>query len=329
MEAHDFLIEKGITTEEGDLIAPLNIRYHTAGELNEDKSNVLWVFHAFSGNSDVSDWWSNLYGEDGIFDPSKYFIICANILGSPYGTTGPLQQKDFPFVSIRDMVKVHRALADHLDIKKIHIGIGPSMGGYQLMEWEMEDPDRFENAIYLATSIRESEWGRAIHTAQRMALENDILNPKYTDKPGYAGVEVARALGMVSYRSYDCYKELQIDSNPKVREHKVRSYIEYQAKKMADRFPANCYLSLLDAMDSHDIRRGRPDWRAQMQKSYTKHLSVGIRSDVLCPSSEQKLIAESFAFAQFYEIDSFYGHDGFLTEGRKIKTIIEAFLSAS
>jgi homoserine O-acetyltransferase len=329
MEAHDFLIEKGIKTEEGDLIAPLNIRYHTAGELNEDKSNVLWVFHAFSGNSDVSDWWSNLYGEGSIFDPSKYFIVCANILGSCYGTSGANDVKDFPFITIRDMVECHKLLANHLGIDKIHIGIGPSMGGYQLMEWELAEPSRFENAIYLATSIRESEWGRAIHTAQRMALENDLLNPKYKDKPGYAGVEVARALGMVSYRSYDCYKELQIDSNPKVREHKVRSYIEYQAKKMADRFSAKCYLSLLDAMDSHDIRRGRPDWRAQMQKSYTKHLSVGIRSDVLCPSSEQKLIAESFAFAQFYEIDSFYGHDGFLTEGRKIKTIIEAFLSAS
>lgn len=329
MEQNDINFSQGIRTEQGALIAPLNIRYHTAGELNEDKSNVLWVFHAFSGNSDVSDWWSNLYGEGSIFDPSKYFIVCANILGSCYGTTGANEMQDFPFITIRDMVECHKLLANHLGIDKIQIGIGPSMGGYQLMEWELDEPDRFDNAIYLATSIRESEWGRAIHTAQRMALENDLLNPKYPDKPGYAGVEVARALGMVSYRSYDCYKELQIDSNPKISEHKVRSYIEYQAKKMADRFSAKCYLSLLDAMDSHDIRRDRPDWRAQMQKSYTKHLSVGIRSDVLCPSSEQKLIAESFAFAQFYEIDSYYGHDGFLTEGRKIKTLIEAFLSAS
>ncbi len=329
MEQNDINFSQGIRTEQGELIAPLNIRYHTAGELNEDNSNVLWVFHAFSANSNVSDWWSNLYGEGNIFDPSKYFIVCANILGSCYGTTGANDMKDFPFITIRDMVECHKLLANHLGIDKIHIGIGPSMGGYQLMEWELDEPARFENAIYLATSIRESEWGRAIHTAQRMALVNDLLNPKYPDKPGYAGVEVARALGMVSYRSYDCYKELQIDSNPKIKEHKVRSYIEYQAKKMADRFSAKCYLSLLDAMDSHDIRRDRPDWRALMQKSYTKHLSVGIRSDVLCPSSEQKLIAESFAFAQFYEIDSYYGHDGFLTEGRKIKTLIEAFLSAS
>ena len=175
-------IKEVYTLESGVELPELHIAYHTYGTLNEDASNVVWVCHALTANSDVADWWTGLIGEGRVIDPARHFIVCANILGSCYGSSGPLTinpgtgqpyYNSFPQVTVRDMVKAHILLRRHLGIEKIHLLIGGSMGGYQVLEWALAEPDAIERLFLLCTGASESAWGIAIHTAQRLAIEAD------------------------------------------------------------------------------------------------------------------------------------------------------------
>ncbi|NJM25591.1 MAG: alpha/beta fold hydrolase, partial [Bacteroidia bacterium] len=166
--------------ENGTQLQGIEIAYHTYGSLNADKSNVVWVCHALTANSDVADWWSGVVGSGQVINPEKHFIVCANILGSCYGSTGPLSTNEitglpyyssFPLVTIRDMVNAHILLRKHLGIDKIHLLMGGSMGGYQAMEWCVMESSVIENLFLLATSAAESAWGIATHTAQRLSIE--------------------------------------------------------------------------------------------------------------------------------------------------------------
>lgn len=318
--------------ELGDELPYLEVAYHTYGKLNKDKSNVIWVCHALTANSDVFDWWSGLFGDNDYFNPNEHFIVCANILTSCYGSTSPLQTvrskqyHKFPIVTVRDMVNAHKLLQKHLGIEKIHTIIGGSMGGQQALEWNVQEPDLFENLIVVATNAKHSPWGIAFNESQRMAIETDATWQLSTPKAGIQGMKAARSMALISYRSYFAYSKTQheIDNN-KVDDYKASSYQKYQGEKLAKRFNAFSYYRLSQAMDSHNLGRNRESIEAALNKITARTLSIGISSDGLFPPSEQRFIAKHIKNSRFVEIDSFYGHDGFLVETEKLTEIIGNF----
>jgi homoserine O-acetyltransferase/O-succinyltransferase len=325
-------------TELGSKIEGLEIAYHTYGTLNKEKSNVVWVCHALTANSDVFDWWNGLFGDNKLFNPDNYFIVCANIIGSCYGTTGPLSvnketQKpyliDFPLITVRDLANAHILLKNHLGINKIKIGIGGSLGGYQLLEWSVIEPDTIENLILMVTSAKESAWGVGIHTAQRMALEADCNFCSGTENGGKKGLITARAIGMLTYRNYNIFNKKQ--SEPEINtvdNFAATSYLNYQGKKLADRFNSYSYYSLTKTMDTHNLARNRnKSMESVLGSICSKTLVIGITSDILCPVDEQKYLAANIPGAIYSEIDSPYGHDGFLIEFEKLEKIISDFIN--
>lgn len=316
-----------LSLENGKELVNPEIVYHTYGQLNADGTNAVWIFHALTANSEAAEWWSGLVGENKLFDPKEYFIVCANILGSCYGTCGPLSVNpkthkhyflDFPMVTIRDMVNAHKLLQEHLGIKKIKFGAGGSMGGYQLMEWAIQEPNLFENILLLATSAKESAWGVAIHESQRLALVADDTFSDYTEGAGKNGLKAARGIGMLTYRNYELFRITQEDPEEKLSGHKAASYIQYQGEKLMNRFNAHSYYYLTQAMDSHDAGRGRGGLKPALEKIKANTLIIGISSDILCPKEEQEFLHQLIPHSKLVIIDSKYGHDGFLIESERI-----------
>lgn len=323
--------------ENGSSLPELTIAYNTYGKLNDKKNNVVWICHALTANSDVADWWPGVVGNGHIINPEKYFIICANILGSCYGTTGPLsidpRTKEpyyhrFPFISIRDMVNAHILLRKHLGIEKIFLLMGGSMGGYQAMEWCIMEKDIAERLVLLATSFAESAWGIATHTAQRLSIEADCTWRNSTAEAGTRGLKAARAIGMLTYRNYNIMVQKQSDEdNDKLDDFKASSYIKYQGDKLAKRFNAYSYWLLTKSMDSHNIVRGRNTDAAGILKTINQQtLIFGINSDILCPISEQQFLDKHIPSSTLVQIDSGYGHDGFMVEHEQISLHLDTWL---
>jgi homoserine O-acetyltransferase/O-succinyltransferase len=318
--------------ELGDELPYLEIAYHTYGKLNAAKDNVVWVCHALTANSDVFDWWAGLFGENDLFNPQEHFIVCANILSSCYGSTSPLQTvknkqyHHFPMITIRDMVNAHEVLRQHLKIEKINTIIGGSMGGQQALEWNIKQPNLFENLILLATNAQHSPWGIAFNESQRMAIENDSTWQLSTASAGLKGLKAARSVALLSYRSYFAYNQTQQEiDNKKTDDYKAASYQRYQGEKLVKRFNAFSYYRLTQAMDSHNLGRNRESVEAALKQITANTLTIGISTDFLFPPNEQRFIAKHIANARFVEIESFYGHDGFLVETEKITGIIQNF----
>lgn len=323
--------------EAGTILPGIEIAYHTYGKLNEDASNVVWICHALTASSDVADWWPGVVGSGTIINPEKYFIVCANILGSCYGTTGPLSINestgrpyygDFPLVTIRDMVKAHILLREHLGIKKIFLLVGGSMGGYQVLEWAVMEKDVIEHMFLLATSSSESAWGIATHTAQRLSIEADGTWMEASPHAAARGLKAARAIGMLTYRNYGILVEKQTDTDiEKLDHYKASSYIIHQGNKLVNRFNAYSYWILTKAMDSHNLARGRSQGvKTILQSLQQKTLILGISSDILCPPQEQEFLAHHLGHATFIAIDSAYGHDGFMVESDKIAFYLSGWL---
>lgn len=297
--------------EVGEVIPDLKVHYTTYGELNEDKSNVVWVFHALTANSDPVEWWPGLVGDNCFIDPEKYFIVCANMLGSCYGSTEPDSDK-FPLITIRDIVKANKLVYDHLNLNGINIGIGGSMGGQQLIQWAVDEPDLFKLVIPIATNAVHSPWGIAFNEAQRMALGNPNIEE---------GLAAARAIAMLSYRSYLTYGKTQLDDDQRKDDFSASSYQQYQGKKLVERFSPLSYRTLSKAMDSHNISNG-VGVRESLRRIKSRGIVIGIDSDVLFPVTEQRCIADNMKSASFYSISSDYGHDGFLIEVEKLTRIL-------
>ncbi len=315
--------------ESGHILPEITIAYHTYGQLNENKDNVVWICHALTANSDVADWWKGLAGSGYVINPEEHFIVCANILGSCYGTTGPLSVNpatgtpyfsSFPIITIRDMVQAHMLLREHLEIPSIYLLIGGSMGGYQALEWCIMEKEHINNLLLLATSPAESAWGIAIHTTQRLAIEADSTWRDLSPNAGQKGLKAARAMGLISYRNYGILVEKQTDTDvEKTDDYKASSYINYQGNKLVNRFNSYSYWLLTKAMDSHHLARGRGASLAEVLGQITqKTLIIGISSDILCPVVEQQFLAEHIDDSVYIEIDSVYGHDGFMVETKKI-----------
>ena len=314
-----------IALESGGTLPELTIAYTTYGLLNAEKSNVVWVCHALTANADAADWWKGVVGPQHVIDPKKYFIVCANILGSCYGTSGPLTinsttgqpyYHSFPIVTIRDMVKAHILLRQHLGIEKIALLMGGSMGGYQALEWSVMESTLIEKLFLLATSPTESAWGIATHTAQRLAIEADATWQNPSPQAGAKGLKAARAIGMLTYRNYGIMVQQQTDTDTEKLDHyKAAAYIQYQGDKLVQRFYAYSYWLLTKSMDSHHLGRGRGGkLEPVLQSIHQPTLIVGISSDILCPLTEQEFLAHHIPNAQLIEIHSDYGHDGFTVE---------------
>lgn len=323
--------------ESGAQLPALTIAYQTYGTLNSTGSNVVWVCHALTASAQVADWWPGLVGDGCVINSEEHFIVCANIVGSCYGTTGPLSMHpqngapyfhQFPLITIRDMVRAHQLLSRHLGVQKIHLLMGGSMGGYQALEWCCLQPYFIENLFLIATSARESAWGIAIHTAQRLAIEADCTWTQKKETAGAKGLKTARAIGMVTYRSFATYAATQTDdAEGKLDNFKASSYIEYQGQKLVNRFNAFSYWTLSKAMDTHNVARGRiGSIEVVLAQLPHRALLIGISSDILCPAGEMQKMANAMPHATYVEIDSLYGHDGFLIEAKKIAATLSQWL---
>lgn len=346
-----FKYKQPFELEIGEILQEITLAYTTLGTLNDDKSNVIWVCHALTGSADVAEWWSGLVGEGKLFDPAEYFIICANVLGSHYGSTCALSVNpntglqyfhEFPFISIRDIAKSFHLLCNYLNISKINTCIGGSLGGQQTLEMAIMFPDLVENLILIATNAQFSPWGIAFNETQRMAI---VADPTWENNDEYAGrngLKIARAVALLSYRNYQTYSITQQRSNePLDRQFRAATYQHYQGEKLVSRFNAFSYWTLTCIMDSHDIGRGRGEVIEVLQSIKAKTLVLGIESDVLFPINEQQFLVKNIPNAKLEIIDSLYGHDGFLIEnqlltkvirtwqrnnGKKMELVLEAFL---
>ncbi len=332
---HIFHYEQEFGLEAGGTIPAFQLKYTTLGRLNEDRSNVVWVIHALTGNSDVTTWWPDLFQRGGPYDPAKYFILCANTLGGCYGSTGPLSVNpgsgrpyfhDFPVITNRDIVHAFDLLRRELGLRKVHTVIGSSLGGQQALEWAIREPEVFEHLVLIASNARHSAWGIAFNEAQRMAIEADSSWRENDVRAGTSGLKAARAIAMLSYRSYAGFVERQSEkSSDKFNGFRAASYQQYQGKKLADRFNAYTYWVLSSAMDSHDASRGRDEMESVLRSINVRTLVIGIQSDILFPVSEQQYLAELIPSAQLEIIHSIYGHDGFLVEFDQLKSIVNKF----
>ncbi|MCB0592757.1 MAG: homoserine O-acetyltransferase [Phaeodactylibacter sp.] len=329
-------IKAPFALESGASLAELNIAYTTYGRLSPGQDNVVWVCHALTANSEAEEWWPGLVGKGKLFDPEHYYIVCANILGSCYGSTNPRSTnpatgqpygRDFPLATIRDMVRAHQLLQAHLGVKRIRLAIGGSMGGQQALEWAVMDPGLIENICILASNAQHSPWGIAFNEAQRMAIEADPSLYDDTEEAGRRGLEAARAIAMLSYRNYRTYQLSQMEEEPdKLDDFRASSYQRYQGYKLHQRFDVLSYLALSRAMDSHNLGRGRGGQEKALGQIQANALVIGIQSDVLFPVEEQAFLANHIPRARLELIDSIYGHDGFLIESEAIGRLARPFL---
>ena len=330
-----FFYKNSFTLESGITLPQLHLAYTTYGQLNETKDNVIWIFHALTANSDAAEWWPGLVGVGKLFDPVESFIICVNMPGSCYGSIGPLDidslsgepfYHNFPFFTIKDMIRSYQLLRSYLGITKIKVGIGGSMGGQQLLEWAVDEPNLFETIIPLATNAFHSPWGIGFNSSQRLAIEADNTWKQTNPQAGLNGMKAARSIALLSYRNYQTYQFSQSETtNEKITDFKSESYQRYQGEKLAKRFNAFSYYFLTKSMDAHNIGRKREGSIAALQQIKAKTLVISISSDLLFPPSEQQFLAENISGATYQSIESIFGHDGFLLEFDQITTVIRNF----
>jgi len=326
---------KPFELECGALLPEIEIAYETWGTLNERADNVIWVTHALTANARVDQWWPQMVGAGCLMDPIHSFVVCANIIGSCYGSTGPLTLhpetgnrwfREFPLVTPRDMARVHQLLCDALGIRQVQLLLGASIGGFQALEWAVLSPNLIRNLVVLASSAKASPWVVALNESQRMAIESDGSFFRDIDEGGKAGLEAARSIALLSYRNAKTYNHTQTSMEERLDRHPAASYQRYQGVKLSRRFNAYSYYVLTRAMDTHDLGRNRGGVARALNDIRARTLCVGISSDILFPIDEQKFIARCIPGAKYHQIDSLYGHDGFLIETLSISKLINEFL---
>lgn len=336
---HTFHFNDIFELESGEKLSSFQLKFATVGTLNEERTNAVWVCHALTGSADFTDWWGGLFSPDGPFDPAKHFIICANLLGGCYGSTGPLSNvpntnrtyyHDFPTLTNRDVVRAFDLLRLELKIRKVHALIGGSLGGQQVLEWAILQPQVFEHIIPIACNAFHSPWGIAFNEAQRLAIEADPTWKESDARAGMEGLKAARAIGMISYRHYNTFAQTQSEkTSDKIDNFRAATYQRYQGEKLANRFNAFSYWLLSKMMDSHHVGRQRTSAESALQQIKAKALIVGIESDILFPLPEQQFLAQHIPNATLEVITSSYGHDGFLVEFDQLRKIITHYLNKS
>lgn len=332
----------GFELESGDSLPELTLAYHTLGSLNAERSNVVFVSHALTGNTRSQEWWAGLIGPDKPIDPEKHFIITPNAIGSCYGSTGPDSidprtgkpfGKHFPVITPRDIAKADLLLLDALGIIEIHLGIGGSMGGMVLLEMASERPTLFKHLIPVAVSGAHSAWRVAFSSLIRKTIkafgEDDASLKK--------GLRLARQIGMTSYRSSTEFESRfareRLSGDPGAYYEQdnlfeVESYLEHQGDKLVGRFTPHAYLTLTRAMELYDLQRGRPDDNPPANIR-SKTLCIAVSSDILYPVEEIRAFSQQFPHGECAVLDSSFGHDSFLVDGDGISAIVAKFLEPS
>ncbi len=371
-----FSPERPFVLDSGRTLAPVTVAYEAYGSLNAGGDNAVLVCHALTGNAHAggfasadprtAGWWEPLIGPGRGLDTTRYFVLCSNFLGSCYGTTGPTSLNpstgnpygpDFPQMTVRDMVRLQKALLDHLGVKSLRTVIGGSLGGMQVLEWGVMYPEHVRSICPIATAAQHSPWCIGLNDIARQAIMNDPAwrGGRYDQSAQpRAGLSLARQVAMMSYRSDVSFlarfgRERQVSAvsglktaggggaqeapsrpdNPRfdfTNPYQVESYLRYQGDKLVNRFDANTYIAITRAMDLHDVASGRGDARGVMGGLSMPALCIGITSDVLYPVHEQKTIAEMIPQSTYREISSPHGHDAFLIEYDQVAAHVEGFL---
>lgn len=320
--------------ESGESLESYQISYTTQGHLTAAKDNVIWIIHALTGDPNAHIWWNGLVGEDKFYDPTKHFIICANLIGSCYGSTNPLSTNpavgnpfyyDFPNLTTRDMAATLESLRKHLGIQRIHTVIGGSLGGQVALEWSYLLQQNVEHTIILASNAKTSAWTIGFNETQRMAIEADTTWGEKNPDAGKKGLEAARAIAMLSYRHPEDFQRKQADNDTKLDHFRISSYLRYQGGKLANRFNAFSYWILSKAMDSHDIGRNRGGLQKALSEIPSKVLTIGVDKDLLFLKEESQFIAQYVPKGTYREIQSSYGHDAFLIEYDQLQYILKGF----
>ncbi len=328
--------DQEVKLECGATLPDLTIAYSTYGTLSPAKDNVIWVCHALTANSEVAEWWEHTVESGRFLDPERWFVVCANFLGSHYGTTGPLSVNpqtgerwygDFPEITVRDMVYCHRLLAERLGLEQVELLIGSSIGGFQCMEWVVQCPDFAKRAAFIATTPCSKPWAVAFNESQRMAIEADQSFGERREDAGAAGMAVARSIALLSYRGGIAYDRTQQDpDNEKLRGYRATTYQQHQGEKLRRRFNAYSYYRLSQAVDSHNLSRGRGTLEEVLGGIRPKVLVVSITSDILFPPSDHEVMVQNIPDVEYHIINSEFGHDGFLVEHEQLNEIITNFM---
>lgn len=350
-----------LVLESGRKIGPITVAFETFGSYNRNKPNAILVAHALTGDSHAAGryhpddrkpgWWDEAIGPGKPLDTDRYFVICSNILGGCQGTTGPSSidpatgkpyALTFPVVTIRDMVRVQRELLRYLEVDSLVAVAGGSMGGMQALEWAIMYPDLMLGVIPIAVGGRFHAQGIAYNEVQRQAI---MADPNWNGGNYYGGpvpakgMATARMLGMITYRS-DESMTTQFGRSSRgaswedalaFRPHfEVESYLHHQGDALVRRFDANTYLYLSKAMDLHDVGRGRGSYRQAIALIRARVLVVGIRSDILFPPHQQRELVQMLQMAgldaEYFEMDSPWGHDAFLVDYHILNPVIKRFL---
>lgn len=326
--------------ENGQSLAAATIGYQTWGELNARGDNVIWICHALSGTSDAASWWPGLVGAGKAIDPARHFIVCANVLGSCYGSAGPTSEAadgrrhgpGFPQISIGDMVEHQRLLAAHLGVRGIECVIGGSMGGFQALEWAARAPELVASVAIIASSWRQPPQAIALAELQCTLVRND---PKFRDgdypehDPPVQGLSLARQLGHISYRTAEELDQRFGRARQEDGRFAVTSYLQHQGHKLVARFDALSYLRLSTALNAYDFCEGRGEPCFALKRIRQPVLVAGILTDQLYPPAESARLAQWLPNARLEWLDALAGHDGFLLEGERFGQLIDQHLLAA
>ncbi len=328
--------------EDGETLEDVTIAYQSWGSLNERGDNAILVNHALTGWSDIPGWWPSMVGPGLPFDSDKYFVVCPNVIGGCQGSTGPSSiapdgaryGSRFPSLTIRDMVAAEVAFSDLLGIKKYQLAVGPSLGGMRSLEWAVQLPQRVGAICTIGSSAVATGDQIGTCSIQIRAIKTDphFCGGDYYDKGQgpIEGMGIARRIAHLTYRTESEMdvrfgRELQGDETGR---YAVESYLDHQANKLAHRFDANTYISLTEAMNSHDIGRGRGGVVAALSGITIPIVAVAIDSDRLFPVRLQAEIAELAPLAApLVTISSPFGHDGFLVEVESVGNVIRSALA--
>ncbi|MEV8068528.1 homoserine O-acetyltransferase [Streptomyces sp. NPDC085995] len=343
--------------EAGGELPGVRLAFETWGRLAPDRSNAVLVLHALTGDSHVAGaagpghpspgWWDGLVGAGRALDTDRWFVVAPNVLGGCQGSTGPSSPAPggrpwgsrFPFLTQRDQVAVEADLADALGIDRWALVVGGSMGGMRALEWAVSYPERTGALLLLATTAAASAEQIAWATVQLHAVRGDPHwhGGDYHDAgPGrgpHAGLGLARRLAHVTYRSEPELRS-RFGRAPQGAEdpwqggrYQVESYLDHHAAKLVRRFDAGSYVTLTEAMNSHDIGRGRGGVRAALSRVTAPALVAGVDSDRLYPPYQQAELAAGIPTAdRLRVIESPYGHDGFLIEAEQVASLVAELL---
>lgn len=334
----------------GGTLQPVSIRYAVYGELNVRRDNAVLVCHALSGSARVADWWPEMFGS--VFDRSRDCVVGTNILGSCYGSTGPTSANpatgkpfgpDFPLVTIRDIVRAQAHVLHELGVNRLRTVIGASIGGMQALQWAVDYPDRVEHCIAIGCAPL-SAMGLALNHLQRkvIQLDPDFKDGRYAaNRQPVRGLGLARAIGMISYKSAELFEE-RYGRKPNrngedplratAARYDVAGYLDYQGEKFVQRFDANSYLIISKAMDTFELGRGYASELQALSRIQALVSLVGISSDWLFPVTDVRALAKRIEAAgarcDYTEFETSHGHDGFLAEMDAIAAVVNGSLHA-